>query len=184
MQPLKLDTPVGRQNDTKADVSCVSTSPKPLPVWSAISNDLVEDSADERELARMSPTERKQRRKIRSASLAVPGLDPSYPSELLQDYDIPAPFWSRFIQALNAALSELPASKDPKTLSRKRSQSFTHGDRRPSLTSERTQVTKAEQVLNWWNEDFFQEKGCRFNLGFEAISEDESKPYLTLSPAK
>ncbi|KAK9709809.1 hypothetical protein K7432_008791 [Basidiobolus ranarum] len=181
MQPLKLDSAVGQYDDAKVNIS---TSPKPIHVWSATNKELVEDSADERELEDMSPMERKQRRKVRSASLAVAGLDPSYPSELLQDYDIPAPFWSRFIQALNAALSELPAFKDPKTLNRKLSHSHTYGTRRPSLTSERTQITKAEQVLNWWNEDFFHEKGCQFNLGFEAIDDQDSKPYLTLTPVK
>ncbi|ORY06629.1 hypothetical protein K493DRAFT_310555 [Basidiobolus meristosporus CBS 931.73] len=183
MQPLKLDAGVGTDH-APSDVSPISTSPKTISVWSATNKNLADDSADERELAVLSASERKQRRKVRSASLAVAGLDPSYPSELLQDYDIPAPFWSRFIQALNAALSELPASKDPKTLNRMKSRPHADNNRRPSLTSERIQVTKAEQVLNWWNEDFFQERGCRLNLSFETISDHDSRPYLTLSPIK
>ena len=47
---------------------------------------------------------------------------------------------------------------------------------------------KAQNLLNWWNCDYFNEKGCHVYLKFQNIKNqlgyEEAKPYLILNSFK
>ncbi|RKP27645.1 hypothetical protein SYNPS1DRAFT_26711 [Syncephalis pseudoplumigaleata] len=109
----------------------------------------------------------------------VAGLSKDYPERLLAPYRIEPAFWQRFIAAINAALSEFPAWKNPQELAagrRRRRFSFDASMSAASPRGNRVWWTddtcgasgrdRAEKVLRWWNEDYFRHKGCWITLGF------------------
>jgi hypothetical protein len=106
----------------------------------------------------------------------VAGLDADYPEELLKPYQIAPAVWKRFIQAMNAALSEFPSWKDPRELTAASDRRFSF-DAGLSVESGATSLWtdettgergrhRAERVLQWWNDDYFAAQGCNVRLGF------------------
>lgn len=111
-----------------------------------------------------------------SVNYLVAGLDVDYPEELLKPYQIAPAVWRRFIQAMNAALSEFPSWKDPRELTAARDHRFSF-DAGLSAASGATSLWmdetmgergrhRAERVLQWWNDDYFAAQGCNVRLGF------------------
>ncbi|KAI9597877.1 hypothetical protein BDF19DRAFT_432918 [Syncephalis fuscata] len=113
-----------------------------------------------------------------SIDYVVAGLNETYPQHLLAPYHIEPAFWKRFIQAMNAALSEFPAWKNPQELTAGRQRRRFSFDATMSAASAARSVwwtddtcgasgrDRAEKVLRWWNEDYFKQKGCWITLGF------------------
>ncbi|KAJ9075382.1 hypothetical protein DSO57_1036685 [Entomophthora muscae] len=167
-------------------------STRPIKVWS--SNQAICDEPNERPESPTSPEIPKPQELARrkSTTYAVPGLSYDYPVEILDSFDIPQPFWNKFVAALNAALSEFPSWKDPNSVRRKRGLSFSEGDHEVVCFSshEPAQINHADRVLKWWNDDYFNEKGCEVKLDFvnspvHIDSEHFStnlKPSLSLTP--
>lgn len=129
-----------------------------------------------------SPYHRRHSTRDQSVNYVVAGLKETYPQSLLAPYDIEPEFWRRFIQAVNAALSEFPAWKSLHELTAGRQRrrfsfdatmSAASSDRRSRSvwwtddTCGASGREQAEKLLRWWNEDYFKQKGCWITLGFQ-----------------
>ncbi|KAI0217338.1 hypothetical protein L0F63_002154 [Massospora cicadina] len=161
---------------------------RPIKVWS--SNQAICDEPGEILESPEIPKSQDLRRK--STSYAVPGLSYDYPADVLSSFDIPQPFWNKFVAAVNAALSEFPSWKDPNSVRHKRGLSFSEGDHEVVCFSSHdpSQINQADRVLKWWNDDYFKEKGCEVKLDFvhSKVPIDNEhfstnlKPSLSLTP--